>query len=191
MPDPPPPKRRPTLSATGQNQSEANYAELHCLTNYSFLEGASHPDELVQRAAELGYRALAITDRNSLAGVVRAHVAAKELGLRLLIGAEITPVDSLPAVLLATDRAAYGRLCRLITRGRLNATKGECSLTFDDVAEFSDGLIACVLPDPETVQGLDDPLRFRDVFGERCYLIAELHRGPNDRLRLERLTAFP
>ncbi|MDH3718648.1 MAG: PHP domain-containing protein, partial [Planctomycetota bacterium] len=110
------------------------YAELHCKTNFSFLEGASHPEELVQRAAELGYAALAVTDRNSLAGVVRAHGAAKDVGLKLLIGAEITPVDAPPVVLLATDRAAYGRLARLITRGRRNAPKGECHLTFDDVA---------------------------------------------------------
>ena len=81
-----------------------SYAELHAKTNFSFLEGASHPDELVRRAAELGYAALAITDRNSLAGVVRAHVAAKEVGLKLLIGAEITPEDAPPVVLLATDR---------------------------------------------------------------------------------------
>ena len=75
------------------------YAELHAKTNFSFLEGASHPDELVRRAAELGYVALAVTDRNSLAGVVRAHGAAKDVGLKLLIGAEITPDDAPAAVL--------------------------------------------------------------------------------------------
>ena len=116
------------------------YAELHCKTNFSFLEGASHPDELVRQAAELGYRALAVTDRNSLAGVVRAHIAAKEVGLPLVIGAEITPTDAPPVVLWATDRASYGRLCRLITRGRRQAPKGECALTLDDVAEFAEGL---------------------------------------------------
>src|SRR5579864_8146074 len=121
------------------------YAELHCRTNFSFLEGASHPDELVQTAMALGYRALAITDRNSLAGVVRAHVAAKAAGLKLLIGADITPVDAPPVVLLATDRAAYGRLCRLLTRGRCNAPKGECRLTLDDLAEHAEGLLACVV----------------------------------------------
>ena len=93
------------------------YAELHAKTNFSFLEGASHPDELVRRAAELEYAALAITDRNSLAGVVRAHGAAKDLGLKLVVGAEITPRDAPPVVLWATDRAAYGRLATLITRG--------------------------------------------------------------------------
>src|SRR6478736_8262204 len=105
------------------------YVELHCKTNFSFLEGASHADELVRRAAELGYRGQAVTDRNSLAGVVRAHIAAKEVGLPLVIGAEITPVDAPPVVLWASDRAAYGRLCRLITRGRRQAEKGECSLS--------------------------------------------------------------
>ena len=94
------------------------YAELHAKTNFTFLEGASHPAELVRRAAELGYAALAVTDRNSLAGVVRAHAAAKDLGLKLLIGSEITPGDAPMVVLLATDRAAYGRLARLITLGR-------------------------------------------------------------------------
>ena len=113
------------------------YAELHCRTNFSFLEGASHPDELVQAAVGLGYRALAISDRNSLAGVVRAHVAAKAAALKLLVGAEITPLDAPPVVLLATDRAAYGRLCRLLTCGRRNAPKGECRLTLNDLADHA------------------------------------------------------
>ncbi len=146
-----------------------DYAELHCLSNFSFLRGASHPEELVERAAELGYAALAITDRNSLAGVVRAHVAAKELGLHLIVGAEITPVAEpsdgstlenrptairapahAPAVvLLAPDRRAYGCLARLITRGRLRVKKGDCAIRLADIAErcSGSGLIALVLPD--------------------------------------------
>ena len=103
------------------------------------------PTNWSRRAAELGYAALAVTDRNSLAGVVRAHAAAKDAGLKLLVGAEITPDDAPPLVLLATDRAAYGRLARLITRGRRRAEKGECRLRFDDVAECAEGLIAGVL----------------------------------------------
>jgi len=118
------------------------YAELHAKTNFTFLEGASHPDELVRRAAELGYAALAITDRNSLSGVVQAHVAAKEVGLKLLIGAEITPEDAPPVVLLAMDRTGYGRLSSLITEGRRRGEKGQCRLTFRDVAEAASGLIA-------------------------------------------------
>ena len=173
------------------------YAELHAKTNFSFLEGASHPDELVRRAAELGYAALAITDRNTLAGVVRAHGAAKDVGLKLLIGAEITPTDALPVVLLATDRAAYGRLARLITRGRRRAEKGECLLTFEDIAEHADGLLAGVMVQAargETVCRHDSIQDFvapyRDLFGDRCSLLAELHHGSDDRGLLRRLVAL-
>src|SRR3954469_11218958 len=135
-----------------------HYAELHCKTNFSFLEGASHPDELVRQAAELEYRALAVTDRNSLAGVVRAHIAAKEAKLPLVIGAEIAPTDAPPVVLWATNRASYARLCRLITRGRRRAPKGECVLTQADVAKFAEGLIAGVLTDrqPPALPGVPD-----------------------------------
>ncbi|MGM0487702.1 MAG: error-prone DNA polymerase [Planctomycetota bacterium] len=127
----------------GHNRSSSfSYAELHCKTNFSFLEGASHPQELVDRAVELGYGALAITDRNTLAGVVRAHAAAKAHGLHLIIGAEITPIDFPPLVLWVTDREAYGRLSRLITLGRRRAAKGECELTFADVAQHAEGLLA-------------------------------------------------
>src|SRR3954469_13836805 len=93
------------------------YAELHCKSNFSFLEGASFADELAAQARVLDLAALGITDRNTLAGVVRAHVAAKEAGLKLLIGAEIFPEDAPPVLLYPTDRAAYGRLARLITLG--------------------------------------------------------------------------
>src|SRR5690606_26095801 len=129
MPDLPPPRRRAVVGEArgvvgGAGSGAVGYAELHCRTNFSFLEGASHPDELVQRAAELGYAALAVTDRNSLAGVVRAHGAAKQAGLKLLIGAEVSPADAPLVVLLAPDRRAYGRLCRLITGGRRSAPEG-------------------------------------------------------------------
>ena len=124
------------------------YVELHCKTNFSFLEGASHPDELVAQAARLGYAGMAVTDRNSLAGAVRAHVAAKEVGLKLVIGAEITPVDAGPILLWAMDRDGYGRLCRLLTRGRRQAPKGECRLAFADVAEHASGLLVGVLLTP-------------------------------------------
>ena len=135
------------------------YAELHVKTNFSFLEGASHPDELIGRAAELGYRAVAITDRNSLAGVVRAHGAAKEEGVKLIIGAEITPEDAPPVVLWATDRAAYGRLARLITRGRRRTTKGECRLCFADVAQHAEGLLAGIRGEGREERGEGDEER--------------------------------
>lgn len=125
------------------------YAELHCKTNFSFLEGASHADELVQRASELGYSALAVTDRDSLAGVVRAHTSAKDLGLKLLIGAEVHPVDAQPVVLWATDRQSYGRLSRLLTVGRRRAEKGQCRLTLEDIAGHAEGLIAGIVSGQE------------------------------------------
>src|SRR5204862_1679182 len=124
--------------------SSFHYVELHCKTNFSFLEGASHPDELVVRAKELGYAALAVTDRESLAGVVRAHTAAKEAGLKLIIGAEVHPVDAAPVVLWATDRKSYGRLSRLLTVGRRRAAKGKCRLTIADIAEHAEGLVVGV-----------------------------------------------
>src|SRR5436309_10456362 len=121
------------------------YAELRCKTSFSFLHGASQPDELAARAAQLGLVALAVTDLNSLAGVVRAHVAAKEAGLKLLIGAEITPDDAPPVLLYAPDLRAYGRLTRLITRGRRSAEKGNCRLVLNDIAEHAEGLLAVVV----------------------------------------------
>src|SRR4051794_29789779 len=106
MPEQPFPKARSPVPLTLRSQPVSSpYAELHCRTNYSFLEGASHPDELVERAVELGLAALAITDRHSVAGVVRAHAAAKPAGLKLLIGSEIQPENHSTAVVLATDRA--------------------------------------------------------------------------------------
>ena len=96
------------------------YAELHCLSNFSFLRGASHPEELVERAAALGYHALAITDECSLAGAVRAHQAAKEHGLKLILGTEIV-FEKARLVLLATDRKAYGAVSSLITLGPKSA----------------------------------------------------------------------
>ncbi len=183
------------------------YAELHCLTNFTFLEGASHADELVVTAAELGYQALAVTDRNSLAGVVRAHTAAKDCGLKILIGAEVTPDDAPRVVLLATDRAAYGRLCRLLTTGRRRAEKGKCQLTFDDLVQHREGLLALVAPpsssDPTKRNATNAPIadelrlarenqslsqhldHYRELFGDRTYLLTELHYGANDHRRLE------
>jgi error-prone DNA polymerase len=126
MPDPPPSRRRPVTAVAGQQPpaTEVPYAELHCRTNYSFLEGASHPDELVNRAAELGLKALAITDRNSVAGVVRAHAAAIRTDLQLIPGAEITPADAAPILLLPMTRNGWSALSRLITLGRRREEKG-------------------------------------------------------------------
>jgi len=191
------------------------YVEPRCKSNFSFLQGASHAEELARRAAQLDYAALAITDVNTLAGVVRAHVAAKAAGLKLLIGAEITPTDA-PAVLLyAPDLAAYRRLARLITMGRRAAPKGEFHLTLDDLAANVQGLIASVVLDPPVGQAssLSEPTlsgqaanqmlsgqaansphealdRYRSIFGDRCHLNVSLHLGGDDERKLHRFVAL-
>src|SRR5205814_983773 len=130
------------------------YAELHCLSNFSFLRGASHPEELVERAQTLGYAALALTDECSFSGIVRAHVAAKAAGLPLVVGSEVKLGDGIELVLLATDRASYGDLSQLITRGRRSAEKGSYALTRDDVAAFAARLLALWVP-PDRKAGAD------------------------------------
>ena len=155
------------------------YAELHCLTNFSFLRGASHPEELVARAAALGYAALAITDECSLAGVVRAHVAAKDHGLTLLVGAEIALADGPKLVLLATNRAGYGNLSALITRGRRNAKKGSYRLTRTDLASgLDDCLVLLASGEASEARWL------ADRFPGCAWIAVELHCGPDDRARL-------
>jgi error-prone DNA polymerase len=156
------------------------YAELHCLTNFSFLRAASHPGELVERAAQLEYSALAVTDRHSVAGVVRAHAAAKDFGMKLLIGAEVHPTDAPPTVLLATDRAAYGRLTRLLTLGKSRADKGDCRLTFDDLAANAEGLLACVFSLENKSPSVRELKTYAEAFADRAYMLAEAHRGPDD-----------
>ena len=109
------------------------YAELQVTSNFSFLRGASHPQELVLQAAVLGLSAIAITDRNSLAGVVRAHGAAKQAGIRLVVGARLDLADAPSLLCFPTDRAAYGRLSQLLTLGKRRSPKGECVFTLEDV----------------------------------------------------------
>ncbi len=123
------------------------YAELAVTTNFTFLTGASHPDEFAARAAELGYRAVAITDTNTLAGVVRAHVAAKQVGVPLIVGARLTFIDAegLSVLVYPTDRAAYGRLCTLLTTGKRRAPKAECYLSLDELLADNAGLLAVVV----------------------------------------------
>jgi error-prone DNA polymerase len=141
------------------------YAELHCISNFSFLRGASHPEELVARAKEEGYAALAITDECSLAGVVRAHIEAKKCALKLVVGSEFRLDDGLRLVLLATDRESYGNLAALITRGRRSAVKGSYRLSR---ADLGDGIAGCLalwlpgrVPDADEARWLKP--RFRDA----------------------------
>ncbi|MDM4017007.1 error-prone DNA polymerase [Roseiconus lacunae] len=185
------------------------YAELHCKSNFSFLCGASHPDELVTRAIELGYSALAMTDSETLAGVVRGFGAARDAGFQYIVGSEIHPIDAPSLVLWPTDRAAYGRLCQLISRGRLRREKGACEIRWADVIEFGEGMIAGAIASGENNPGVaadttkDTPsaesptnrpklttdfLRgpFRELFSDSAYLLCSLHLGPDDAAILRR-----
>src|SRR5919197_1487965 len=161
-----------------------DYAELHALSNFSFLRGASHPEELVLRSHALGYRALALTDECSLAGAVRAHFAAKECGLPLIHGTEIT-VEKSKLVLLATDRRSYGAISALITTGRRRSQKGTYSLTLADVEAVAPSTGALALWVPSDDAGIAPWLAER--FAGRAWIAAELHCGPNDRAKLNRL----
>src|SRR5262249_52153591 len=123
-----------------------DYAELAVTTNFSFLHGGSHPQEMVARAAELGLAAIAIADRNSFAGVVRAYDEARKRNLKLVIGTRLVTIDGFEVLAYPTDRAAYGRLCRLITAGNLKAKKSECHLIFEDILSAAEGQIFIALP---------------------------------------------
>ena len=129
------------------------YAELQATSNFTFLEGASHPHELVESAAALGHRAIAVVDRNSLAGVVRAHGAARRAGIHLAVGARLDPDDGPGALCLPTGRAAYGRLARLLTVGRRRAEKGRCALGWADIDRHAEGQQLIVLPPAEGLPG--------------------------------------
>jgi error-prone DNA polymerase len=122
------------------------YAELAVTTNFSFLRGASHPDEMVATADALGLAAIGIADRNSFAGVVRAYDEAKDRTIKLIVGTRLATIDGFEVLTYPTDRQAYGRLCQLLTEGNLKADKGDCHLTFEQILGTSDGQIFIALP---------------------------------------------
>jgi error-prone DNA polymerase len=169
--------------------SETPYAELHCLSNFTFLRGASHPQELVERAHHLGYSAIAITDECSVAGVVRAYMAAKLLKIKLLVGAEFRLECGLKLVAIAIDRHGYGRLCRLISRGRRAARKGHYSLTRQDLIES--GLEHCfVLWVPSDPPQKEQAQWLRHQFGTKVRIAVELLRAGADKQQLQTLQAL-
>jgi error-prone DNA polymerase len=157
-----------------------SYTPLWCKSNFSFLEGASHPDELVEQAHQLGLSALALTDRDGMYGIVRAHVKARELGLHLIVGSQVTVDDGSGVVLLAQDRGGYANLCRLITTGRLRSSKGESAVSWEEICQHADGLIALWGGDRSLLVGEADSKeiagRLRDVFGDRIYVMIARHR---------------
>jgi error-prone DNA polymerase len=168
------------------------YAELLCLSNFSFLRGASRPEELVERAQALGYTALALTDECSLAGIVRAHVAAKEQGLKLLVGSQFQVQSDAPftLVLLAINLNGYGNLCEFITRLRRTAPKGTYRLTLKHIS--ADALADCLaiaVPQRGSNQAqMDSVARWLLLhFVGRCWLGVEQLRLMDDEMRLHRL----
>jgi error-prone DNA polymerase len=162
---------------------EVTYAELHCLSNYSFLQGASHPEELVGRAHALGYAALALTDECSVAGVVRAYQRARALGLSLIVGSSFALQEGVTLVLLATSRAGYAQLCRLITQARRHADKGSYRLCRQDLEQ---GLADCLalLAFDDAVDS-DDLAWVSRVFPSRAWLAVTVLRDGRDAWRLQ------
>ncbi|MBM0105434.1 error-prone DNA polymerase [Steroidobacter sp. S1-65] len=160
------------------------YAELHALSNFSFLRGASFPEELVERAAELGYRAIAITDECSVAGVVRAHEAAKKHNLPLIVGATLTCADGLTVIALAQSRRGYGHLCRLITKARRAAVKGTYTLERAWLDGALDECCLIWLPGDDDAEGDGDWLRTK--FPGRLWIGVELHHDGHDREHVDR-----
>jgi error-prone DNA polymerase len=163
-------------------------APLWCKSNYSFLEGASHPEELVEEALRLGYSAIGVTDRDGVYGSVRAHLAAQEQGVRLIIGSEITITDGSTIVLLAQDRAGYANLCRLITRGRLRHEKGQSSVSYAEVAEHAPGLVALWGGERSSLVSrtkFDAEVagNLRDAFGDRLYGMLARHKREQEPLQ--------
>jgi error-prone DNA polymerase len=190
MPESPNPKLRPEAPSPTieRTLSPCPYAELDITTNFSFLRGASHPDELIYRAAELGHAAVAITDLNSLAGIVRAHEAAKKSEIKLCIGSRLVFTDAPDVLVWPENRAGYAKLCRLLTKGKRRAEKGSCILHLADLLESCEGMMAALSPqriDPHACDGDVENLarsagRLKEAFGNRLSLaIARLY-GPAD-----------
>jgi|CXWL01.1.fsa_nt_gi error-prone DNA polymerase len=200
MPDPPDQKahlhpfRRPATNGLHAKSLRhgPRYAELAVTSNFTFLRGASHPDELVHQAAQLDYEAVAVTDGNSLAGIVRAHVAAKEVNLPLVVGCRLmfTDADWFSLLVYPTNREAYARLCRLLTLGKRRAPKGECHLTLADVLNHQQGLLAAAHLSPAAPADVSETLSIlRDAFDDdRLSLAVARLYGPDDAVQIQRLS---
>ncbi len=168
--------------------SGGRYIELQVTSHFSFLRGASSCEELFAQAALLGIQALAIVDRNSLAGIVRAHEAAKTTGVRLIVGCRLDLNDGQSMLVYPTDRPAYARLCRLLSLGKKRGGKAKCKLDWSDLVAYGEGLLAVLVSD-----AADDTFalrlrRLREAFGDRAYVALTLRRRPNDQLRLHHLS---
>jgi len=171
-----------------------DYTELQVTSNFSFLRGASHPEELVEEANEMGYASIAITDRNSLAGIVRAHAAAKKKGIRIIVGCRLDLLDGLSLLAYPTNTSAYSRLCNLLTTGNRRAEKGDCHLYKTDVFAYARNMKLIVLPPDSLNESLEfDPSfanalkEYREVFGTDLYIAASRPYQGDDQKYLYRL----
>ena len=168
-----------------------DYAELSVTTNFSFLRGASHAEELVLTAKQLGHAAIGVADHNTLAGVVRAHIAAKEAGLRLLVGARLVPTEGPHLICYPTDRAAYGRLSRLLSDGKLRAEKGDCLITQEDILAHAEGQVFIVQPPDRLDAAFAETLeRFAMQAPGSVYVAATHAYHGRNRERIARLADF-
>jgi error-prone DNA polymerase len=164
---------------TVQMYGMAPYAALWCKSNFSFLEGASHPDELVEEAHRLGLNSIALTDRDGVYGIVRAHLKADELGIKLIAGSQITIEDGSTIVLLAADRKGWANLCRLISAGRLSSPKGQCSVRWLEICERAHGLIALWGGEKSLLTHEPDPAAMasllKEAFEDRLFAMVARH----------------
>jgi error-prone DNA polymerase len=166
------------------------YVELQVTSHFSFLRGASAPEELFAAAAALGHIALGLADHNTVAGVVRGWAGQKETGVRMIAGSRIDLTDGRALLLYPTDRAAWSRLTRLLSLGKGRGGKGKCILAWSDVAERCEGLVAILLPDMPDARTSEHLQDLRTVFGDRGYCALSLRRRPGDQGRLHRLDAL-
>lgn len=172
-----------------------NYIDLQVTSNFSFLRGASHPEELVEQAAVYGYKEIAITDRNTLAGIVRAHVAAKKAGMRIIVGCRLDLLDGPALLAYPTDKPAYSRLCRLLTIGNLRTEKGACHLYKNDVYDHAEGMKFIVIPPEQLTTSFDFETTFIDAvkeysqrLGPHVYLAAARSYLGDDQKRIYQLS---
>ena len=167
----------------------SRFAELIAATNFSFLRGASHAHEMVGQAAELKLAAIGIADRNTLAGVVRAYTAGKDHGIRVLVGARLVTTDGFEAVCYPVDRAAYGRLCRLLTLGNRRTIKGQCEFSFEELVAHSQGQILIAIPPrPLSPAFREQVAELSDIARGRTYLAATFGYRGDERRRLAELS---
>jgi error-prone DNA polymerase len=165
-----------------------SYVELQCASYFSLLQAVSAPDDLFAQAKELGMDALAIADRNTLAGMVRAHVAAEEHGVRLIIGCRLDLRDGMSLLVYPIDRGGYANLCRLLSLGKTRAGKGECDIDWADVEDFNEGLLAILIPDEADALCAIRARKVKALFADRAYMALSLRFRQNDHMRLHDLS---